>query len=77
MLFTLAPVAPISTALLPLGQLPLLEMNKALLLLSTHALTIGTDGLFAIANPLATLTPITNPVKTLKILPLRITAPFA
>ncbi|CAB4592993.1 unannotated protein [freshwater metagenome] len=62
---------------MPLGQLPLLEMNRALLLLSTQALTIGTDGLFAIANPLATLTPITNPVVTLKILPLRITAPFA
>jgi hypothetical protein len=53
-----------------------LEVNKALLLLSTHAFIIGTDGLFAIANPLATLTPITNPVRTLKILFLRITAPF-
>jgi hypothetical protein len=66
-LLTLAPVAPISTALLPLGQLPLFEINNALLLLSTHALKIGVDGWFAIAKPLAAVTPKTNEVTTLNV----------
>jgi hypothetical protein len=64
-LLTLAPVAPISTALLPLGQLPLLEINKALVRLSTQALTTGTDEGFAIAKPLATVTPKINEVISL------------
>jgi uncharacterized protein involved in response to NO len=48
MLFTFAPVAPISIALLPFGQLPLVEAKSALLLLSMQALTTGT--LFVFAN---------------------------
>ena len=74
-LLTLAPVAPISTTLRPLGQLPLFEINKALVLLSTHALTTGTDEVLAIAKPLATVAPTTKPVRILNPLLLLITAP--
>ena len=74
-LLTLAPVAPISTTLRPLGQLPLFEINNALVLLSTHALTTGTDEVLAIAKPLATVAPNTKPVRILNPLLLLITAP--
>ena len=74
-LLTLAPVAPISTALLPLGQLPLFEINNAFVLLSTQALTTGTDEVLAIAKPLTTLAPNTNPVRSLNTPPLLIFAP--
>jgi hypothetical protein len=74
-LLTLAPVDPISTALLPLGQLPLFEINNALVLLSTQALTTGTDEVLAMAKPLATVTPKTNPVKSLNAPLLLIFAP--
>jgi hypothetical protein len=60
-------VVPISTGLLPLGQFPLFEINKALLLLSTQAFTTGTDKLLAIAKPLATVAPKTNAETTLKV----------
>jgi hypothetical protein len=45
----------------------LFEINNALLLLSTHALKIGADGWFAIAKPLANVTPNTNEVTTLNV----------
>jgi hypothetical protein len=45
----------------------LFEINNALLLLSTHALKIGVDGWFAIAKPLAAVTPKTNEVTTLNV----------
>jgi hypothetical protein len=61
MLFTFAPVAPISIALLPFGQLPLVEAKSALVLLSIQALTTGTVGLFATAKPPTLTAPITNP----------------
>ena len=65
MLFTFAPVAPISIALLPLGQLPLVEAKSALLLLSIQALTTGTLELFATAKPPTLNAPITNPIMSL------------
>jgi hypothetical protein len=66
MLFTFAPVAPISIALLPFGQLPLVEAKSALLLLSIQALTTGTLELFATAKPLTVTAPITNPISNLE-----------
>jgi hypothetical protein len=65
MLFTLAPVAPISIAVLPLVHDPFVETNKALLLLSIQALTTGTDGVFATANPPTLTVPIKKPTNTL------------
>jgi hypothetical protein len=75
MLLTLAPVDPKSIALLPLGQLPLFAINNALVLLSTHALTTDTDKVFAIAKPLATVTPKENAVMTLKVVVFFICSP--
>ena len=62
----MAPVAPISIALRPLGQLPLLEIYKAFVLLSTQAFTTGVVKGFAIAKPPTTVAPKMNPVKILK-----------
>jgi len=64
-LFIFAPVAPISIADLPLGQLPFVDAKSALLLLSIHALTTGTLELFATAKPPTLNAPITNPTATL------------
>lgn len=51
-----------------LGQLPLFEINNALLLLSTDAIKIGFHGWFAIAKSLAAVAPKTNEVITLNVL---------
>ena len=61
MLLTFAPVAPISIAVLPFAQLPFVETNNALVLLSTHAFTTGTDEVFATAKPLTVTAPMTKP----------------
>jgi hypothetical protein len=67
MLLTFAPVAPISIALLPFGQLPLFAIYKALLLLSTHAFTTGTGEVLAMAKPLAVITPTIKAATTLMV----------
>jgi hypothetical protein len=67
MLFTFAPVAPISIAVRPLAHEPFEETNKALLLLSTQALTTGTDDVFATANPPTLTAPIRKPINTLMV----------
>jgi hypothetical protein len=64
-LLTFAPVAPISIAVLPLAQLPFVETNKALVLLSTQAFTTGTDEVFATAKPPTLITPIKKPINNL------------
>jgi hypothetical protein len=65
-LFTLAPVNPISIAVLPLGQVPFEEAKSAEVLLSTQALTIGTWEFWATAKPPTTDAPIKNPANTFK-----------
>ena len=65
MLFIFAPVAPISIALLPLGQLPFVDAKSALVLLSIQAFTTGTLLLFATAKPPTLTAPIRNPATTL------------
>jgi hypothetical protein len=44
---------------------PFAEANKALVLLSTQALTTGTEVVVATAKPPTVVAPITNPIKTL------------
>jgi hypothetical protein len=46
---------------------PFEETNKALLLLSMQALTTGTDGVFATANPPTLTAPIRKPINTLMV----------
>jgi hypothetical protein len=65
-LFTLAPVDPISIAVLPLGQVPFEEAKSAEVLLSTQAFTIGTWEFWATAKPPTTDAPIKNPANTFK-----------
>jgi hypothetical protein len=56
--------------------LPLFEINKALLLLSTQALTTGIDEVLAMAKPLATLAPTTKPIRSLETPLLLTLAPY-
>ena len=61
-IFTFATVAPISIALLPFGQLPLMEVKSALLLLSIQAKTTGTLFVFVNVKIPIVSNPITKPV---------------